>query len=125
MIYNEMYLEFTLDYDGQCETIDTFEVDGQDFSDDVYYDDVNKFVKELEKLENFYVSEHRTEVRVFWENEKMNVLFRYGTNKFPPIPLTLDESQGFFLSKEFLSRLQLEIVWQIVSHHGLNFITKL
>lgn len=77
MIYNEMYLEFTLDYDGQCENIDTFEVDGQDFSDDVYYDDVNKFVKELEKLENFYVSEHRTEVRVFWENEKMNVLFRF------------------------------------------------
>ena len=77
MNYNEMYLEFSLDYNGQCEDVSTFEVEGQDFTDDVYFDDVDKFVKELEKLENFYVSEHRTEVRVFWKDGTMNVHFRF------------------------------------------------
>lgn len=78
MIYSQMFIDFSLDYDGQCEDISTFEVDGQDFSEDVYFSDVDKFVKELEKLEHFYVSEHRTEVRVFWNEEgTMNVHFRF------------------------------------------------
>lgn len=77
MIYKEMYLEFSLDYDGECEDITTFEVDGQDFSDDLEYDKVNEFVEELMKLDEFYVSDHRTEVQVLWKDNKMNVFFRF------------------------------------------------
>ena len=74
----EKYLEFSLDYDGQCEDISTFEVEGHDKSEDVYFEDVDNFVKELEKLDKFYVSQHRTEVRVYWnEDGTMNVHFRY------------------------------------------------
>lgn len=74
----EKYLEFSLDYDGQCEDIPTFEVEGHDKSEDVYFEDVDNFVKELEKLDKFYVSQHRTEVRVYWnEDGTMNVHFRY------------------------------------------------
>ena len=74
----EKYLEFSLDYNGQCEDISTFEVEGHDKSEDVYFEDVDKFVKELEKLDKFYVSEHRTEVSVYWsEDGIMNVKFRY------------------------------------------------
>ena len=73
----EKYLEFSLDYNGQCEDISTFEVEGHDKSEDVYFEDVDKFVKELEKLDKFYVSEHRTEVQVYWNEGKMNVTFRY------------------------------------------------
>lgn len=77
MIYNEMYLDFSLDYDGQCENVDTLEIDGQDFSEEVDYKKVDDLVKKLTELEHFYVSEHRTEVQVYWKNDTMNVSFRF------------------------------------------------
>ena len=101
MVYNEMYIDFSLDYNGQCEDISTFEVDGQDFSEDIYFEDVDKFVKELEKLDKFYVSEHRTEVQVYWNEGKMNVKFRY-----------FNEPEDWEFDDEELIGLEpIELVW--------------
>jgi hypothetical protein len=72
-----MYIDFSLDYDGKCEDISTFEVDGQDLTEDVYFDNVDDFVKKLMNIDEFKVSEHRTEVQVYWNDDKMNVNFRY------------------------------------------------
>ena len=75
---DKMYLEFTLDYDGECEDIDTFEVGSENKIDEIHFEDVNKFVKELKKLDGFKVSDHRTWVRVWWfDNGTMSVHFRY------------------------------------------------
>lgn len=101
MVYNQMYIDFSLDYVGQCEDISTFEVDGQDFSEDIYFEDVDKFVKELEKLDKFYVSEHRTEVQVFWNEGKMNVKFRYFN----------EPEDGEFDDHELNGLEPIELVW--------------
>jgi len=77
MIYKEMFLDFSLDYDGQCENVDMFEIDGQDFSEDLDENKVDEFVEKLMKLDEFYVSDHRTEVQVYWKDDKMNVSFRF------------------------------------------------
>lgn len=72
----EMYLDFSLDYDGNCEFVDDFVVDG--VSVDVSESDVDNLVKELIKLDGFYVSEHRTQVRVWWnENGTMDIRYRF------------------------------------------------
>lgn len=98
----EKYLEFSLDYDGQCEDISTFEVEGHDKSEDVYFEDVDNFVKELEKLDKFYVSQHRTEVRVYWnEDGTMNVHFRYFN----------EPEDGEFDDHELNGLEPIELVW--------------
>ncbi len=72
------YLTFSLDYNGECEDVETYMVDGQDLTDDVSTDDVDVFVTKLEELDKFFVSEHRTEVQVWWlEDGTMDVHYRY------------------------------------------------
>lgn len=77
MLYKEINLEFSLDYNGECEDINSFLVDGKDLSDDVQNDSVDEFVEKLLDLDDFYVSDHLTEVQVIWKDGKMSVFFRY------------------------------------------------
>ena len=53
----EMYLTFTLDYDGQCENIDNLELNGVNKIDDVFYDDINEYVKKLKELNGNIIPE--------------------------------------------------------------------
>jgi hypothetical protein len=72
------FLSFSLDYNGECEDVETYEVDGQDLTDDVYIEDVDVFVTKLSELDEFSVSEHRTEVQVWWlEDGTMDIHYRY------------------------------------------------
>lgn len=72
------YIEFSLDYDGNCECIDTFEVNGEDRINEISESNVDEFVEKLSKFDEFLISEHRTEVRVSWfDHGKMFVDFRY------------------------------------------------
>jgi hypothetical protein len=78
MSKEKMYIDFSIDYDGDCESIDDFVINNEDGLDDVTDEDVNKLIGNLKKIEGFMVSEHRTQVQVWWfENGTMNVHFRY------------------------------------------------
>ena len=74
----ECYIDFSIDYNGECECIDDFVIDNQDVEiDDV---DVNPFISRLSRVEGFFVSDHRTQVRVWWnENGTMDIRYRYYT----------------------------------------------
>jgi hypothetical protein len=73
-----MYIDFSIDYDGDCESIDDFIVNNEEMLDNVTEDDVNKLIGELRKIEGFMVSEHRTQVRIWWyEDGTMSVHFQY------------------------------------------------
>ena len=73
-----MYIDFSIDYDGDCESIDDFIVNNEEMLDNVTEDDVNKLIGKLRKIEGFMVSEHRTQVRIWWyEDGTMSVHFRY------------------------------------------------
>ena len=51
---------------------------GEDITDDVTEDDLTEFVEKLKEVDDFYVSEHRTEVDVWiYGNNTMDVHFRY------------------------------------------------
>jgi len=68
-----MYLSFTLDFDGQCENIDDFEIDNVSHIDDVSYESVDNYVKKLKTLKKFKVSEHRTEVVIIINDDVMDI----------------------------------------------------
>ncbi len=73
----EKYIDFSIDYDGNCECVDEFLINDEEVSinDD---SDVQPLIDELEKVEGFFISEHRTQVRVWWkEDGTMDVRFRY------------------------------------------------
>jgi hypothetical protein len=72
----EKELEFSVDYDGECEDF-TFTIDGVEV-DTIEYDEVTNFIKKLEEVvEDFWLSEHRTEGVVTWnENGTMDISFR-------------------------------------------------
>ena len=74
----ECFIDFSIDYNGECECIDDFVIDNQDVEiDDV---DVNPFISRLSRVEGFFVSDHRTQVRVWWnENGTMDIRYRYYT----------------------------------------------
>lgn len=72
----EMYIDFSIDFNGNCEWIDDFLVNNEE----VYIDeeDVQLLIDELEKVEGFFISEHRTQVRIWWnEDGTMDIRFRY------------------------------------------------
>ena len=70
------YIEFSIDYNDNCECVDEFIVNGEPVEIDDC--DVQPLIDELKKVKGFYTSEHRTEVRVWWnENGTMDVRFRY------------------------------------------------
>lgn len=70
------YIDFSIDYDGNCESVDEFLINDEEVSIDE--SDVQPLIDELEKVEGFFISEHRTQVRVWWkEDGTMDVSFRY------------------------------------------------
>ena len=75
---NEIYVTFSLDYSGEVEYIDQVVKNGVDITDDVDDLDLTEFVEKLTELDEFYVSDHRTEVEVWlFDDNTMNVHFRY------------------------------------------------
>jgi hypothetical protein len=71
------YIDFSIDYDGNCECVDDFLINDEEVSinDD---SDVQPLIEELQKVEGFYLSEHRTQVRVWWnEDGTMDVRYRF------------------------------------------------
>ena len=72
------YLSFSLDYDGRCQDVDTYEVDDVNLTENVNYESVDKYVQKLwDEVEGFNVSEHRTEVQVWWRTNVMEIHYRY------------------------------------------------
>lgn len=72
----KIYLDFSLDFDGQLENIDRVEKNGVDVTDKVSYSDLTPFVEKMKELDGFIVSEHRTQVQVFVFEEDMDIVFR-------------------------------------------------
>ena len=71
------YIDFSIDYDGNCECVDDFLINDEEVSinDD---SDVQPLIEELQKVEGFHLSEHRTQVRIWWnEDGTMDVRYRY------------------------------------------------
>jgi hypothetical protein len=71
------YIDFSIDYDGNCECVDDFLINDEEVSinDD---SDVQPLIEGLQKVEGFYLSEHRTQVRVWWnEDGTMDVRYRF------------------------------------------------
>ena len=70
------YIDFSIDYDGNCECVDGFLINDEEVSIDD--SNVQPLINELNKVEGFFISEHRTQVRIWWnENGTMDVRFRY------------------------------------------------
>jgi hypothetical protein len=70
------YIDFSIDYDGNCECVDELLINDEEVSIDD--SDVQPLIDELEKVEGFFISEHRTQVRVWWnEDGTMDIRFRY------------------------------------------------
>ncbi len=70
------YIDFFIGHNGNCEWIDDFLVNDEE----VFIDDsgVQPLIKKLEQLEGFFISKHRTQVRIWWnEDGTMDVRFRY------------------------------------------------
>jgi hypothetical protein len=74
---NVCYLDFSIDSNGECESIDDFLVGDEDCPRD--YVRVNSFIKKLvEGVDGFNLSDHRTQVRVWWENDgTMEIRYRF------------------------------------------------
>lgn len=70
------YIDFSIDYNGDCEYVDDFIVNNEEVEIDD--EDVNPLIKKLQEVEGFYISEHRTEVRIWWnEDGTMDIRYRY------------------------------------------------
>lgn len=69
---NNGSLDFSLDYDLECEDFNLY--NGDEEIDDVSYDDVTNYVNKLIKEVNeFEVSEHRTEGVIEFKGDKMEI----------------------------------------------------
>jgi len=73
-----IYLDFSLDYDGEIECVDEVVKGNEDVTENVSFSDLDDFVGILKENKDFFVSDHRTQVRVWiYNNETMDVHFRY------------------------------------------------
>jgi hypothetical protein len=93
------YIDFSIDHNGNCEWIDDFLVNNEEVMIDET--DVQPLIEELKKIEGFNISEHRTEVRIWWnENGTMDILYRYFNDSdsgdfdehrlYPPTPINFE-----------------------------------
>ena len=70
------YIDFSIDYNGECESVDTFLID--DTVQTIDEKDVQPLIDELEKVEGFNISEHRTQVQIWWnDDDTMDIKYRY------------------------------------------------
>ncbi len=71
----ECYIDFSIDYNGDCECVDEFVVDNEVVQIDD--EDVESLIEKLQKVEGFFQSEHRTQVRIWWNQDgTMDVRYR-------------------------------------------------
>ncbi len=71
-----LYLEFSVDYSGECEDYTIF-IDDVEKTDEFTFDDVTNYVKKLEKnVEGFFLSEHRTSGTITIFDDVMTIEFR-------------------------------------------------
>lgn len=74
----KLYLDFSLDFDGDIECIDDVVKNGEEITDDVSESDFTEFIENLKNVDGFMVSDHRTQVRIWmYEDNTMDVHFRY------------------------------------------------
>ena len=73
----EKELVFSVDYNGDCEDF-TYSIDGVELEDTINFDEVSDFIKKLvEVVDDFWLSEHRTEGTINWyEDGTMDISFR-------------------------------------------------
>jgi hypothetical protein len=97
--YIHKYIDFSIDHNGNCDRIDDFIVDNKDVV--INETDVQPLIEELKKIDGFNVSEYRTEVRIWWnENGTMDILYRYFNDSdsrdfdkhslYPPTPINFE-----------------------------------
>lgn len=71
------YLEFTIDYDGEVEDVFVCDIDGEDVTEEIDWRVLDNFVQKLLELDGFFLSDNRTEVRVWWyDDSTMEIHFR-------------------------------------------------
>ena len=71
----ECYIDFSIDYNGDCECVDDFVVDDEIIQIDD--EDVESLIEKLQGVEGFFQSEHRTQVRIWWNQDgTMDVRYR-------------------------------------------------
>ena len=80
----KMMLYFTLDFDGQCEGIDSIEVDNIELNledVDIEFEDIDNYVSTLKtEFPNFKVSRNKTEVIVIvYENKTLVKTHNYNS----------------------------------------------
>ena len=69
------YIDFSIDYNGDCESVDDFVINDESVTIDD--EDVNPLIEKLQEVEGFYISEHRTQVRIWWnEDGTMDIRYR-------------------------------------------------
>lgn len=72
------YIDFSIDYDGNCECVDDFLVD--DVPLDIDESEVQPLIEKLQDVEGFFLSDYRTQVRIWWNNDGiMDIRYRYYT----------------------------------------------
>lgn len=70
------YLDFSIDYDGNIESVDEFSINDEvvEINDEM---DIQPLIEKLTQVEGFHLSEHRTQVRIWWnENGTMDIRYR-------------------------------------------------
>lgn len=75
----KIYIDFSLDYNGDIECIDELIKDGDDdISGDVPESQLNDFVEKLKEVEGFNVSDHRTQIRLWiYDDNTMDVYYQF------------------------------------------------
>lgn len=72
----KLYLDFSVDYSGECEDFEVF-INDEDKTDDFGFDDITNYIKKLEdNVEGFFLSEHRTSGTITIVDDVMTIEFR-------------------------------------------------
>ena len=88
----KLYLDFSVDYSGECEDFEIF-IDDVEKTYDFDFEDVTNYIKKLEdNVEDFFLSEHRTSGVVTITDDVMTIEYRDYTepdwNKFDEYTIT-------------------------------------
>jgi hypothetical protein len=72
----KLYLEFSMDYSGECEDYTLF-LNDEDKTYDYDFEDITDYIKKLEdNVEGFFLSEHRTSGTITIIDDIMTIEFR-------------------------------------------------
>lgn len=71
------YLDFSVDYDGEVEDVLICDINGKDITEEIDWNILESFVQKLLELDGFFLSDNRTEIRVWWyDDSTMDIHFR-------------------------------------------------